>query len=195
MSGALSRNAGVRRYKPLFLISCEGSVTEPEYFAFFQRHAIIKCLRAKGKSAPQAVLERMNKEFDRTPLRKGDEAWLVVDKDDWNDSQLAALHRWAEERGGVVKRGLAVSNPRFELWLLLHFEEVARPCPGHECTNRLEKHLPGYKKHLVNSAFSCESVGSAIARAKELDQPAALDWPRKTGTTVYRLAEDLLRKA
>ncbi|MDD4059785.1 MAG: RloB family protein [Kiritimatiellae bacterium] len=194
MSGVLSRNAGVRRYKRVFLISCEGSVTEPEYFDFFQRHAIIKCLRAKGKSAPQAVLERMNKEFDRTPFRKGDEAWLVVDKDDWNDSQLVELHRWTEEHS-VVKRGLAVSNPRFELWLLLHFEEVAHPCPGHKCTNRLEKHLTNYKKHLACGAFPRESVDSAIARAKKLDQPAALDWPRKTGTTVYRLAEDLLRKA
>jgi len=194
MSGALSRKTGGRRYKRVFLISCEGSVTEPEYFDFFQRHAIIKCLRAKGKSAPQAVLERMNKEFDRTPFRKGDEAWLVVDKDDWNDSQLAALHRWTEEHS-VVRRGLAVSNPRFELWLLLHFEEVARPCPGHECTNRLEKHLPGYKKHLDSTTFPCESVGSAIDRARKLDQSAAKDWPRQTATTVYRLVEDLVRKA
>ena len=195
MSGILSRNTGARRYKRVFLISCEGSVTEPEYFDFFREHASIKCLRAKGMSAPQAVLDRMKKEFDRTPLRKGDEAWLVVDKDKWPDSQLSELHHWAEENGGGVKRGLAVSNPRFEIWLLLHFEEVAHPCPGHECMRRLGKHLTNYKKHLVCAAFPRESIDLAIARARKLDQPAAPDWPRQTATTVYRLAEDLLREA
>lgn len=192
MSGVLKRNTGARRYKRIFLISCEGSVTEPEYFEFFQTQAIIKCLRAKGQSSPRAVLERMKKAFDRTSFKKGDEAWLVVDKDNWNDNQLSELHRWTKERG-LVKRGLAVSNPRFELWLLLHFEDVAHPCSGHECTNRLEKHLTGYDKHLDCTAFPRKSCESAIVRAKKLDQTVVQDWPRRTGTTVYRLVETLLR--
>ncbi len=176
----------------MFLISCEGSVTEPEYFAFFREHASIQCLRAKGKSAPGAVLERMKKAFDRTSFRRGDEAWLVVDNDNWTDGHLQALHQWAAEHGGDVKRGLAVSNPRFELWLLLHFEDVAHPCPGHECSRRLARHLADYNKHLSYTSFPCELVHVAIARAKKLDQPESSDWPRKTATTVYRLVDDLL---
>lgn len=192
MSGVLQRHTGTRRYKRIFLISCEGSVTEPEYFEYFQKQAIVKCLRAKGQSSPQAVLERMKKEFDRTSFKKGDEAWLVVDKDNWDDAQLSELHLWTKKRG-IVKRGLAVSNPRFELWLLLYFEDVAHPCPGHECTNRLKQHLTGYDKHLDCTVFPHKSVESAIARAKKLDQPVAQDWPHRTGTTVYRLVEALLR--
>lgn len=193
MSTPLTRISGTRRYKRLFLISSEGSVTEPQYLAGFFRYASIHCIRAAGKSAPGDVLELMEKEFNRTSFRKGDEAWLVVDKDKWSDTQLQQLHQWVQKRKGPVKRGLAVSNPKFELWLLLHFEDVAGKCPGHECTNRLKKHIPGYGKHISCKAFPLSSITAAIYRAKRIDQPPVSDWPKQTGTTVYRLIEALIQ--
>ena len=62
-------------------------------------------------------------------LRKGDEAWIVVDKDNWSDHDLAQLFKWALQSDSY---GFALSNPKFEFWLLLHFEDVKR---GEKCTN------------------------------------------------------------
>jgi hypothetical protein len=195
MSAALSRPFGNKRYKRLFLISSEGSVTEPEYFEGLQHYARIECSRAKGKPAPGDVLKRMKKAFNQTPFRKGDKAWLVIDKDKWTDAQLKELHHWTTEQAANVKRGLAVSNPRFELWLLLHFEDVEGTCPGYECANRLKKHIPGYDKHISLEAFPMTSITAALCRARQMDQPPVSDWPKQTGTTVYRLVEALIKPA
>jgi len=48
------------------------------------------------------------------------EAWLVIDKDDNNDEKLRKVYEWSQSKDNY---GLALSNPKFEYWLLLHFEE------------------------------------------------------------------------
>jgi len=53
-------------------------------------------------------------------LRASDRAWIVVDADSWPEDQLLELHGWSTEDS---RYGLAVSNPKFEFWLLLHFED------------------------------------------------------------------------
>lgn len=189
------RPFGTRRYERLYLIAVEGSLTEPGYFDMFDCQAIkVACLCAKGKSSPPEVLKRMKGRIDRESMRAGDEAWLVVDKDRWTDEQLSELHGWVgAQTKEIVKRGLAVSNPKFELWLLLHFQDVDSGCSARSCTNELAQHLPGYDKRISTEAFTEERIGEAVRRAKALDTPPCRDWPRTAGTTVYRLVESLLR--
>ena len=40
--------------------------------------------------------------------------------------------------------------------------------------------------------ISDDGITEAIKRAKKRDTPACRDWPRNTGTTVYRLVENIL---
>ena len=46
-------------------------------------------------------------------LRKKDEDWLVVDKDQWTDDQLMKLYEWFQKTDNY---GFALSNPKFEYW-------------------------------------------------------------------------------
>lgn len=191
----LSRDYGKRRYARIYLISTEGAVTEPCYFSYFRSDSIrVECIRARGSSAPKDVLKRMLEKFNRMQLCEGDEAWLVVDKDRWGEEQLQPLFEWTQQKGQkVVKRGLAVSNPKFELWLLLHFANAHAVKSSAACDIELNKHLKGYKKYVPSNISADGRVSQAIVRAKEMDTPPCIDWPRKPpGTTVYRLVESMI---
>ncbi|MCK5132142.1 MAG: RloB domain-containing protein [Candidatus Sabulitectum sp.] len=186
------RALGERRYRKLFVIAVEGAVTEPQYFGLFDRETsalCIKCLRSKH-SSPKQVLKKMRDHLVREALRKSDEAWLVVDKDNWSDEHLAELYEWSLEKENY---GFALSNLKFELWLLLHFEDGKRISSSNNCSNRLKKRLPEYNKKIRKNQFSSEMIEKAILRAKSRDKPQCADWPRKIGTTtVYRLIERML---
>jgi hypothetical protein len=118
-----TRETGKRKYRQLFVIATEGSITEPQYFTIFnndQTTIQVKCLKNKTNSSPQQVLKKMQEYLLENELKKTDQAWLVVDKDEWQDPQLELLYQWSQQANNY---GLAVSNPKFEYWLLLHFED------------------------------------------------------------------------
>ena len=94
---------------------------------------------------------------------------------------------------------LAVSNPCFELWLLLHHEELspevefAKPA---DVEARLRQVLGGYNKcALQTERFTLEGCRIAIRRARSLestpDNPEGY-WPSGTSTRVYRLMERVM---
>jgi len=181
-----------RRYRKMFLLAVEGSKTEPQYFAIFnnQNSVIrIKCLKNKHDSAPLQVLDRMKTQLKKEELKRTDEAWLVVDKDQWTDDQLSQLHQWAQEADNY---GFALSNPKFEFWLLLHFEDGKGVNTSQICSQKLSSYIPGYDKGIDARKISEEMVYDAIRRAKQRDTPPCSDWPQVTGTTVYKLVENIL---
>jgi len=191
------RLRGERRYRKLFVLATEGSKTEPQYFALVESLLSgihVKCLSTGRGSAPPRVLARMKEYLRRETLRHGDEAWLVVDKDQWSDDQLGVLHEWT--RGNAKhsqQRGLALSNPCFEVWLLLHFEDAAGVTSSDDCVSRLRKCIPGYDKDVCSRWFSLDKIRDAVRRARHGDHPPCEDWPRIPGhTTVYRLVERML---
>ncbi len=186
------RPTGQRPYRRLFLIATEGYKTEPQYFQSFNtRDALIrvKCLKEKNKSAPEQVLERMKDRIQQERLKKSDEAWLVVDKDQWTPEQLSQLQQWSQQ---ATNYGLAVSNPKFELWLLLHFEDARGISSSRDCSERLARYLPEYGKGHVETEKLKSRVKEAIQRAKGKDTSNCRHWPQNTGTTVYCLVERML---
>ena len=191
MKSRFRRPIGQRRYKRMFVIVAEGTVTEQEYFQLLNDESIIrvKCLKNRINLMPQDALKRVREYVRREPLRKLDEAWVVVDKDSWKEEHLDELHNWAQSRSNY---GFALSNPKFEYWLLLHFENGKGVVTSEQCSKQLDKHLPGYGKHIDSKKFTHESIKAAIDRAKKRDTQPCVDWPRKTGTTVYRLVEKIL---
>ncbi len=119
---SLRRALGQRRYRKMFVIATEGEKTEPSYFAIFRDDLVIHvhCVKGDHKSSPKQVLHRMKQHLERNGITKTDEAWLVVDRDTWSEEDLLQLHEWSQE---ASNRGFALSNPKFEYWLLLHFED------------------------------------------------------------------------
>jgi hypothetical protein len=181
-----------RRIKKLFVIATEGAKTEPTYFKLFNRYGYavaVKCIEGKDKSAPKHVLKSMRDHIEKNDLIEGDEAWLVVDTDNWREADLKALHAWSTSEPSY---GLAVSNPCFEYWLLLHFEEAKGAPDANECLHRLRKHMPHYDKGNLDVVALEPGIADAVGRARMRDTPPVEDWPRNAGSTVYRLVERLL---
>ncbi len=52
--------------------------------------------------------------------------------------------------------------------------------------------MPGYDKHIDMRKISEDMINDAIRRARQRDNPPCRDWPKRTGTTVYRLVENIL---
>jgi hypothetical protein len=115
-----------------------------------------------------------------------DEVWCVVDVDDHKHLKEAVVT--ANDNGIKV----AVSNPCFELWLVLHFRES----PGAQHREKVQEmvggFVSGYHKHLVFDDFSA-GYGAAVKRAQQIDEDcAAMGEPRRNPSTgVYRLTESI----
>jgi hypothetical protein len=188
------RPLGERRYKKLFLVAAEGIKTEPIYFSVFTDDKYIvqvSCLKGRSNSSPPQVLKRMTDHILSEGLKSSDEAWLVVDKDQWTDEQLAQLHQWASQQDNY---GFALSNPKFEYWLLLHFEDGTGIGSSRNCTERLKRWIPNYDKGFDTRKITQSGIEDAIRRAKKRDDPPCDDWPKNLGqTTVYRLIESILK--
>lgn len=178
------RRRPVRRSRPLILIVCGAKRTEPLYFRglrdSIRSRAVDIVITQQGK-APLQVIEyaaayvaRSTKDFD--------EIWCVVDVDEFD---LGSTIRSARHAGIE----LVVSNPCFELWLLLHLEN----CRGQlqKCVaayKRILKHVPKYDKACLNFVhFEC-GVPDAVQRARTLD-PSGGRFELNPSTSVWRLVE------
>ncbi|TLU81789.1 MAG: RloB domain-containing protein [Chlorobium sp.] len=185
------RRIGVRRYRKLFVLATEGNKTEPEYFDLLQNnHSVIKvhCLKTKEGLAPLALLKKMEQYLKKESLKSSDEAWLVADRDQWDESQLDQLYAWSTTQKNI---GFALSNPKFEYWLLLHFEEASGISSSRECSERLKRYLPEYDKEIDSRKITVEMITAAIRRAEQRDNNQCDNWPKETGTTVYRLVKNI----
>jgi hypothetical protein len=190
----------IRPYRKLFVIAVEGHVTEPDYFNEIIRPLLprqlveIQCLRSGHRSDPNSVLRRLKDHVETEPARPGKELWLVVDKDQWSPEQLDTLLLWVNESRNGEIRGLALSNPCFEYWLVLHFEEGKKLPTAQACRKRLKKYIPFEKKQLFVKGFNLQRIRQAVQRAENklgtVGQPM-----EKVGTTVFRLVAKLLEYA
>lgn len=117
------RRGAQRRVNRVFLLAVEGEKIEVEYFAVVNRlfkNVHISCLACRGKTEPRQIDRRIDDYCKRSTAVAPDETWIIVDTDQNADAKLRQLVTlFDESRAG----GVAVSNPKFEYWLLLHFED------------------------------------------------------------------------
>ena len=128
--GSLRRQVGVRTPKRTFLVFCEGEKTEPAYLKALKREPAVRDVASvdirvdekKSGAVPLTLVEAAAKARTRSSGEDGeiDEVWCVFDVE-WpqNHPNLKRAVALARESGVRV----AVSNPCFELWLALHFED------------------------------------------------------------------------
>lgn len=161
------RRVNNRSFLKKFVISCEGSVTEKEYFTLLQsifwQYAFIDILTDKQKSSPDKVLGRII--GYAKSLKPGDELWCVVDRDYWTVEQISMLSEWGAGGDGKIERQVAMSNPKFELWLLAHFQRIPESCGPAECIRLLKQYLPEYDKHLDGLIASKDMITLAISQS------------------------------
>jgi len=181
-----------RSYYKSFIISTEGK-TEEKYFSRLKRivnnpSIHIECLKPDSKSAPQYVLKRLEKDIRKRKLEKDDEAWLVIDRDGWEEKDIQELCVWTQQH---KMRFMALSHPCFEYWLLLHFTEGKNVRSAHACREQLSNEWPGYHKTSGCSVLTKEMISAAIKRAKRECRNNELPLNKK-GTNVCQLVENIL---
>jgi hypothetical protein len=140
-------------------------------------------IKAVAKSPEQLVAyaatlaSRTRDEFD--------ELWCVADVDEFDLDRAVQ----AAEAGRVR---LAVSNPCFEVWLLLHFEEGGPHVSGAAAAvRRLRRHLPAYEKAKLQFEDYAPGLRDAVDRARKLDDGSAVGTNPSSG--VWRLVERIVR--
>ena len=189
------RPTGTRPYKKLFLLSVEGAKTEENYFRFFNSLGLpisVKVLkRQTSKSSPKQVLKEMMKYIGKgsQELKKQDEAWIVIDRNGWPEDQIQKILDWEKKK---EKHNVAIRNPNFEYWLLLHFEGGNRVQNPKDCLARLREHLPDYQKNVDMSKITRESFATAIQRAKVRHKNKVETGSKICSTNVHILVERIL---
>ena len=190
--------------RPLFdrvLIVTEGTKTEPNYFEAIRTQvraasAHIAVVPSASGTEPAQVVDFAHDLFLRKD-RGFEWIFAVFDRDDHSTYANALLRarqldntlRSDEKR---VVRFLAVpSVPCFELWLLIHFEDVWAPRHRDEVLTRLKRFLPGYHKGSADTYEKTESrLDGAISRAKQLRQRYEPD----KGTDPYTNVDEVVER-
>lgn len=189
----LSRRTGTRKYRPVCWVSAERQ-TEKDYFTSDVFRDCGKVVRFPKDihpdwSNPAAVLKRFQKALRTEDFRAGDETWIVVDVDVWGKSELEGLLAWPRKDG---RHRVAISNPKFELFLVMHFEK------GNGCTTApsvdaaLKRHMPGYDKRLKRGQFSVGQVHTAVVNARAKRIGCVSDIPNPSMTDVFLLVDSLI---
>ena len=192
-SRPLDRTTGGLRDTSIVVVACEDTHAVKQYFAKFRTRRIqYKILPTEsGHSSPRAVIDRLNSCCDEYAQEDGDELWLCIDADHWirsnHQRELSQVLRECRQKN----YGIAISNPCFEVWLLLHFVDnvdglltdvlgkprTANVTPEERASLRcseFESHLrvlaDGYNKaNVCMLDISASQVRSAVARAKNSD--------------------------
>ena len=104
---------------------------------------------------------------------------------------LEALKRAKENRITV-----AMSNPCFDLWLLLHHMDLPEDhgiVDGKGVSSYMRRNgIPFNKLRLDLGCYGPEAVRLAIERSRRLDGgPHSAGWPQATGTQVHHLLLEL----
>ena len=182
----LERKIGRRAGYERILIITEGTKTEPNYFGeirstFRLQTANVGIFPGALGTDPVNVVEYARQLFvegdrhKRILPRAFDQVYAVFDRDD-HASYSDALTR-AEQLDGSLRNDnkqsvpfkAVASVPNFELWLLLHYENVQAPIHRDEAMARLRTHLPGYAKGAANTfAITSPLLPYALERAAAL---------------------------
>ena len=193
---SLRRRKSFREPLARFLIVCEGEVTERAYFNDVRcsERGIIHLEIVPG-GVPKSVVERaveMKKESDHEAKSHKDDnlrydsVWCVFDVDE---------HPFvpeAKQQAQANSINVAVSNPCFELWFLLHFQDQTAHIERKKVQHLCRKYMPGYEK-----APACDVLrphqAEAIERAIRLDswQETRNSAGANPSTGVHRLIQQI----
>jgi hypothetical protein len=197
------RRTGLRDAK-LIVIASEGQRTEPKYFTDLKNKFLRSSLHVEildrfvSASSPSHVLAHLNKFKTKYKLGRDDELWMVIDVDRWREEKLSDVAGKCRDKGFLI----AVSNPCFELWLLLHLDEFDHY--NEEQKNRLFQNsqrfiereirqiLGSFNKSNLDTSKFLPYVENAVIRARILDINPNSRWPNSLGTRVYLLVEKIL---
>lgn len=183
----------------LFIIYCEGSKRESQYFKYFKEISSrinLEVVEADSQSnnSPLGLFDHACSDIDgnasgfpvKYELDEGDQVWFVIDTDSWGASVSTVRSRCETRKNWFV----AQSNPCFEVWLYYHFfSEFAgnlrlNTCP--EWKNHVHASIPGgfdSRKHPL-------LIAEAIVHAETHVRTTGTDVSHGS-TEVFKLGKEL----
>lgn len=191
---SLRRRRPFRNPQPRILIVCEGTETEPGYFWNLRhKERSLIDLDIKPGGVPKTLVERAvylkrvaekQSKSQRDANLQYDHVWCVFDVDEHpnvNDAKQQARDNGVD---------LAISNPCFEIWLLLHFQDQRSHIDRFALHSECVKYLPMYEKKVPFEKVHA-NYEDAVQRTQALDA-----WQKSRGcqelnpwTGVQRLTE------
>lgn len=202
-----------RKVKPVILIVTEGSQTEPKYFEHYrtrQMNIDIRVVPSRTSAGETDYISLIRKAIgyqtsNQLSASNGDAVWVVADGDvNYHDPDpvgsknrlLLKARKLADSRGIQ----LAISNPCFEFWYLLHFQYTTKFLKDHPAVRAmLLRYLSSYEK--TKDVFPQLAVHTeeAIQNAKHLEEHHQKDGDTppfslhtNPFTEVFRLVETLI---
>ncbi|WP_326554283.1 RloB family protein [Micromonospora sp. NBC_01813] len=165
----LRRRTATRPERRTIVIFCEGEASEPDYLNALKRLPDIRDNTAINieidpeRGVPLTLVKRA---VERSADDEVDECWCVFDVE-WpkHHPHLVRAIRLAAEHG--VR--LAVSNPCFELWLILHFQDQTAFLTTAEA-ERLSRKLDGRAGKRIDPTQYLQRRQAAARRAALLAQ-------------------------
>jgi hypothetical protein len=231
-SSYIASKCGEDKKWKLYIIAAEGDKTEYQYFNaltikyeedFRLSNIHVEFIDRKeeeaGNSDPQYVYKTLLKLYEELKenydLQEYDELWMIIDTDDYDNRKLT-ISELAQKCCENPIYKLCISNPCFEIWLILHFFDLEitllDAIPGESKDTSLKEEIqkeyikkrPGMCKKLWNRIHQAQKqpsyaqlmqyIPEAITRAKILGEcnHNDPDYPEnKIGTGVYKLLEKL----
>lgn len=193
------RLEGVRSAR-LVVIAGEGRYTESIYF-----NAVKNELRAPNvhvevldrnsdESSPESVHRQVADFMRQYNIENDDELWLVIDRDRWQERMLSQVAQLCAQNSHLH---FCMSNPCFELWLLLHLEDVEQY--DDETKNalllnkknksgvtwlkkRMKDLLGSYAESNYDALSLIPYTSVAMDRARRLDNNPQDRWPQSIGS-------------
>lgn len=207
----LFRESNSKEKEKIFILAFEGNKTEDKYFSEFKNspkfndELIYLHLLGREKddtnSAPIHVYKKLKKEAkEEYNFNKNDELWMIIDTDRWKN-----IPEIIEACTKAENMFVAVSNPCFEFWLLLHIKDISE-FTEEELNLILENQKISRKRTYVDSKI-IEVLGSynksnlkaddflphldfAVSQSKKLDNKKET-YPLKLGSHIYKLIEKI----
>jgi len=177
VSRPLQRRPASRNIEKIILIACEGSKTEPLYFNSIRQDLRSRTLKiivipAQNKTDPSSIIDRVIEERkklkDDGRWTNRDSAWAVFDGDEHIEKSLESWQN-AMIKAQTKQIKLAITNPCFELWYLIHFQDHFAQINRDQLKNLLKKHIPDYNKSLCLYPNPLKPLTEqAIQRAKQM---------------------------
>ena len=193
----LNRDTSSLRDDRLFIVASDDSYAPKQYFNFFRLSRVqvhvVETPLDENRCHAIDVLQRL----EAIDHKEEDERWMLLDTDHYvNGSHVKAFRRIIKEAN---EKGISValSEPCFELWLLLHHvdkDAVTELDNAKAVEKSLRDQLGEYNKtSLKREHFPVETVAKAYLQAKALDKTAKGGKIPNTNTSrVYQLWEAII---
>eukprot|EP01136_Pigoraptor_vietnamica_P019084 Opistho-1_new@66211 len=207
----LFRESNSLEKEKIIVLAFEGNDTEEIYFDEFKSSEIfddaliflhlLKRPKTDTNSAPNHVFKKLKKEAkDEYNFKDTDELWMIIDTDRWKN--IPEIISECKKQSNMF---VAVSNPCFEFWLLLHIKnitdydenELALILKNAKVSNKknyvdfkITEILGTYNKSNPKPELFFPTVDFAIEQAKQLDKNND-EYPEKLGSHVYKVVEKL----